>query len=52
MSEWVNVFSGEMVGKKGVPLRSWKRLKNGRAKAAGTMKVKALVRRLEKKEQS
>lgn len=48
MSEWVNVLGGEIVGKKDIPLRSWKRLKNGRAKAAGTMKVKALLRRLEK----
>ena len=46
--EHVNHRSGEMVGNKGVPLRSWKTVKQNYRKAAGTNKAKALLRRLEK----
>lgn len=48
MNDFVNPESGEMVNKKGVPLRGWDTVKKKHAKAAVTNKAKALLRRLDR----
>jgi hypothetical protein len=48
MNDFVNPESGEMVNKKGVPLRGWDTVENKSAKAVGTNKAKALLRRLDR----
>lgn len=48
INEFVNPESCEMVNKKGVPLRGWDTVKNKSAKAGGTNKAKALLRRLDR----
>lgn len=48
MDEFVNPESGEMVNRRGVPLRGWNTVKNNSVKAVGTNKAKALLRRLDR----
>ena len=52
MDEFVNPESGEMVNKKGVPLRGWDTVKKNYAKAGGTNKAKAPLRRLDREREA